>query len=411
MPITEDSFASLHFTLHWESQEGRHSEHYLARKANLWRDIFPPGVEDALKGARPGETFEFHYGPGELVPLPSQARTRTVPRDNFRPPTLRGAKVTPRFGRFYPLGLLQGIPGIFRANTYPFRVTGLKQDTLTADWNHPLAGLPLRLSVEVVDAAPKDTDTGGRVMEWTECITGEGPGMQARSQGQPTDFAEPDGLQRADCGDDRLFYAHPRFVGHIDRQASACLAAEYERLVQPHAQVLDLMSSVESHLPDTPEIQVTGLGLNTAEMEHNPRLHEHVLHDLNADPDLPFATNSFDTVLCSLSIEYLTSPRQVVAEMVRVLRPGGRLGIGFSNRWFPPKTTNIWADIHPFERLGLVMDYLLQTPGTAGLQTITYRNWWRPAEDAQSASVPQADPIFVATAIKEQAPEVSPTDL
>ena len=58
-----------------------------------------------------------------------------------------------------------------------------------------------------------------------------------------------------------------------------------------------------------------------------------------------------------------------------------------------------------------IMDYLLQTPGTAGLQTTTYRNWWRPAGDAQSASVPQADPIFVATARKREAPDVSQTDL
>ena len=37
--------------------------------------------------------------------------------------------------------------------------------------------------------------------------------------------------------------------------------------------------------------------------------------------------NSFDTVLCSLSVEYLVRPFEVFAELARVLRPGGRLVI------------------------------------------------------------------------------------
>ncbi|ACV68607.1 hypothetical protein Dret_1319 [Desulfohalobium retbaense DSM 5692] len=42
MQITADSFASLQFTIGWESGEARHTEHILAQKANLWRDQFPP---------------------------------------------------------------------------------------------------------------------------------------------------------------------------------------------------------------------------------------------------------------------------------------------------------------------------------------------------------------------------------
>lgn len=52
-----------------------------------------------------------------------------------------------------------------------------------------------------------------------------------------------------------------------------------------------------------------GLNLWREELESNPRLDERLVHDLNADPLLPFAEESFDAVLCALSVEYLVRPR------------------------------------------------------------------------------------------------------
>ena len=48
------------------------------------------------------------------------------------------------------------------------------------------------------------------------------------------------------------------------------------------------------------------------------------MHDLNADPVLPFADASFDAVLNCVSVDYLVRPVEVLAEVARVLRPGGR---------------------------------------------------------------------------------------
>lgn len=54
--------------------------------------------------------------------------------------------------------------------------------------------------------------------------------------------------------------------------------------------------------------------------------------DIGADVDLfsdahelPFASDSFDAVITTAVIEHVMYPEQVVAEIVRVLRPGGRL--------------------------------------------------------------------------------------
>jgi SAM-dependent methyltransferase len=42
---------------------------------------------------------------------------------------------------------------------------------------------------------------------------------------------------------------------------------------------------------------------------------------------LPFADNSVDAALCECLLEHVPSPERVVAEMLRVLRPGGQLYI------------------------------------------------------------------------------------
>jgi SAM-dependent methyltransferase len=44
-------------------------------------------------------------------------------------------------------------------------------------------------------------------------------------------------------------------------------------------------------------------------------------------PDLPFAAGSFDRVMAGFVVSHLPSYESGLAEMVRVLRPGGRLGI------------------------------------------------------------------------------------
>ena len=55
---------------------------------------------------------------------------------------------------------------------------------------------------------------------------------------------------RLDQSDDALFYRQARLVVHIDPGAIAAVSALVRRLVPPGADVLDLMSSYRSHLPD-----------------------------------------------------------------------------------------------------------------------------------------------------------------
>ncbi len=61
--------------------------------------------------------------------------------------------------------------------------------------------------------------------------------------------------------------------------------------------------------------------MNRAELERNPQATETVVHDLNADPQLPFGDDSFDAAVCCVSVDYLVQPMAVFRDLARVVRP------------------------------------------------------------------------------------------
>ena len=176
-------------------------------------------------------------------------------------------------------------------------------------------------------------------------------------------------FERDDPGPDPDFYDRPRLVTHIDDGAIAAVSDLYAELGADGAsgasvRVLDLMSSWVSHLRVAPA-ELVVLGLNAAELAANPMATERLVHDLNADPKLPFADGSFDAVLCCVSIDYLVRPVEVLTEVARVLRPGAPVVITFSNRCFPTKAVQGWLAVDDAGRCALVAHYLRQTGGFA----------------------------------------------
>ena len=166
----------------------------------------------------------------------------------------------------------------------------------------------------------------------------------------------PDGFfDRADPSPDPDFYAAPRLVTHIDQRAVEAVGALYDEL-GVDGDVLDLMSSWVSHLRTAPR-SLTVLGLNAVELAANPLATARVVHDLNADPRLPFADASFDAVVNCVSIDYLVEPVAVLAEVARVLRPSGLSVCTFSNRCFPTKAVRGWLAVPEAERPGIVAAY------------------------------------------------------
>ena len=169
----------------------------------------------------------------------------------------------------------------------------------------------------------------------------------------------PEAFAKHDREPDPLFYAHPRFVTHIDAGAIGAVTDLYRAIVPAGGVVLDLMSSWVSHLPDEVAYAgVIGHGLNAAELAANPRLARHFVQDLNAEPQLPLDTASVDAVLICVSVQYLQRPVAVLSEAARVLRPGSPVVLSFSNRCFPTKAVAVWNALDGAGHAQLVSLYL-----------------------------------------------------
>ncbi|SCF03359.1 Ubiquinone/menaquinone biosynthesis C-methylase UbiE [Micromonospora viridifaciens] len=97
-----------------------------------------------------------------------------------------------------------------------------------------------------------------------------------------------------------------------------------------HGRLLEVAIGTGRSLPHyPPDITVTGVDLSPAMLDiarqHARALGRAVdLHEGDAE-HLPFPDASFDTVVCALSLCSIPDPATAIAEMKRVLVPGGRL--------------------------------------------------------------------------------------
>ena len=183
-------------------------------------------------------------------------------------------------------------------------------------------------------------------------------------------FSE-EAFRRADEAPDEEFYRTPRLVTHIDDPAIAAVTQLYRELFPAGGGILDLMSSWVSHLP--PEVayrRVIGLGMNEVELRRNERLDSYILQNLNTNPRLPFDSGEFDGVGICVSIDYLTSPVDVLRETGRVLKAGAPAAITFSNRCFPTKAVEIWHRLDETGRMRLVEGYLHEAGNFRDIHTI-----------------------------------------
>jgi SAM-dependent methyltransferase len=201
---------------------------------------------------------------------------------------------------------------------------------------------------------------------------------------------DPTCFRRVDESDDGHFYEQPRLVKHIDEPACAALAGFYGRTFPANGDLLDLMSSYASHLPETPTFgSVTGLGRNAAELAANPALTGRVIHDLNCAPNLPFVDDSFDGCAIAVSVQYLTNPIAVFGEVARVLKPGATFAVAFSNRMFPTKAIALWQALDDNGHGALVAHYMAEAGG-----------FDEPQGEDLSPAPGASDPLFVVSATR-----------
>ena len=186
---------------------------------------------------------------------------------------------------------------------------------------------------------------------------------------------------------------------HIDDRAIAAVGEFFRSALPANGVVLDLMSSWRSHMPaDFVNKKLVGLGMNDVEMSENPDLDEWVVHDLNANPTLPFESESFEAAFVVVSIQYMTSPVEVFTEVNRLLKDGAGFHVIYSNRMFPTKAVAIWRSLDEKQKAGLIGSYFINSG-----------RWDAPqVEDISPQVDGYTDPVYVVSAVKSSSEPDNP---
>mmetsp|Transcript_32495 Transcript_32495/g.66596 ORF Transcript_32495/g.66596 Transcript_32495/m.66596 type:complete len:361 (+) Transcript_32495:67-1149(+) len=221
----------------------------------------------------------------------------------------------------------------------------------------------------------------------------------------PFDSFSKESFSRLDSSPDTFFYSDPRFVEHVDEQAVESMTKYISnRLLLPGDSVLDLCSSWTSHisrsrLEELKLKRVAGLGMNAKELEANNALTEWAVKDLNEDKNvkLPYDNESFDVVMCQLSVDYLIHPLEVMREASRVLKSGGKIAIIFSNRLFLSKAVGLWTGSDDIEHAYTVGCYLHYCNG--GFKDIKAKDLSTRKQKGNERVI-VGDPLYVVTAVK-----------
>ncbi|MGE4421090.1 MAG: hypothetical protein AB7D39_02220 [Pseudodesulfovibrio sp.] len=347
--FNDNAIGALEFTVTWERDGEQYEEWFLGRRVNPVNDIFPRGMREALEGKRAGESVVFTYEPRLCIPRRRDSLVLRLTRDRLRRKTVSGEPILPRVGRFYPQGHIDGLLDVYPDTLTPFRLVDLDDETFTADRNHPLADVPVTIEAKIQYMEPRDVGAYGSLTHWREATCDWGPGMQAMLDGEPPDFFHPAFFDRAaDLGED---FRPPAPDAAALRNYQRILA----RFVRPGMRVLDL------------------------------------------SPDSERPTGQYDAAACLCALEYMDRPVDILRYIAHFLPPGAPVVLAFTDAFDPDRAIRGWRELHPFERMGLALEYLRMAGFTEGLGTVSVRNDWRDRDDpAFLKTRGVSDPVFVA---------------
>lgn len=348
LTFNDNTVGAIRFSITWSLDGIHHEEIFIGRRFNAANDIFPTGMRETLEGKCAGESVTRSYAPRYCIPRFRESNVLTLGLDRLRPKTRQGVPIIPRRGRFYPQGHIDGLLDVYPDTLTPFRLTNLTGEAFTADRNHPLAAIPVTFKATIQYLEQRDAGSYGALTHWREKTCDWGPGMQARHHGRPTDFFFPEFFDPMGPSDAPPCPLLP------DGAARRNMAAVTARHVDPAMRILDL------------------------------------------SPGSPSPSGEYDGVLCHNGFETLTAPVPVLSEAAAHLPTGAPVVIAFTETFDPNRTVRGWVNLHPFERMGLALEYLRLAGLDRDASTVSLRNDWRDRDDPRFMETRGvSDPVYV----------------
>ncbi len=387
----ENGVLLLRGTIRWQGQDAAFADSHIVANFRPGFDRLPQSLVPELRNSMPGDRLRQTFEPGELLePYRPELRQR-LSRECFRLPE---PAMNTGIGRFHPVAWFQGLE--LPSDTKPAycRIIDLDDRQIAIDLNHPLAGKDIELELHILGRNKMPPTPGTPPKDLTALLCNNGPGMQDRLPQRETDFDDRQPLPRLDEGDDAAFFAEPSLEPYWSRAALEQVSRLYRRLLQPGRRVLDLMAGVHSPLQEAgiKSLSVSCAGLNAVELDRNPVCSERRALNVNRDLPLPWPERHFDAVLIHAAIEYVTRPDDLFDELHRVLQPGGRLVITFSNRWVEEKVVRLWTGLQDFERHGLLLSWLRRQGGFTDCRGCSIRDLPEGAEPMHAVRARKARP-------------------
>jgi SAM-dependent methyltransferase len=151
------------------------------------------------------------------------------------------------------------------------------------------------------------------------------------------------------------------------------LAAALARVGADAKEVLDVYCGARPY----DELLPSGAAITGLDVPGNP----YGIADVVTDEFLPFADESFDLVMCIEAFHYVTDPAHGVAEIGRVLRPGGHALVAvplvweydrtiLEHRYTGPELASLfdsWEDVSVVENGGRAVSWATLTGSLAGM--------------------------------------------
>lgn len=383
---TNKKLVDINFTLNWESSFAKHTEVYHLYNVDPYNDDFPLEFGTQVASLKVGESCTETFHSKEVIGEEFDAEKVMSFDSKLFNKSFKGGLSTPILYRYYPKAIAWQGFNTSERDYSPFRLISINEDKISVDHNHPLAKYYLTLTATIIKEH-KYPKKAKAIKDIGKLITSKGPGMQTPFQFGDSVFFDqyPFDIKEGE------YSAKPRLDAHAINQ----IKAFYSEQLSKNSKVLDLMSDQSSYFADDFQTGlVVGIGENEKELASNEKLDTYNVQNINEDVILPYEAHYFDDAICTLSIEYLIDPLEMMYEIYRVVKPGGKFIIVFSDNPAAPKSISLWEQLHSFEKIQLGIDYFLNSEIFHELGTFSNRGERRSKDDPDYLEKPFSDSVY-----------------